>query len=415
MIKWFFLFLIVGFNTYGQISVRGIVADEVTRKPIENVSVYYNNTKLGTTTTSNGAFLIYTKHPNQNLVFSSVGYETLVMTVPHQDSRYKIYLKPKIQSLKEVVIQSEKTVNRRAGWNKWGQLFFKCLMGDDSHAYPYSAIVNPEVLNFYYDDDTKILTVTSSGTIVIKHPRLGFLLRVDLQNFQYNLISETLAYESTLQYEDAFKRAQKESVQLATNRSYFGSKQHFLRALFDNSLEKEGFKIYSFTSIRNVEKQRVQAIINRLKLEARLKSNDKAYFDLTDFNLKEDTLIHYRNILKEADTLSRSIKEINASSIIFDETTNGLKSVKFKDTILVTYQLDPQKRFIHTKTVVQPTSKPVETIKLETLIFLLNEQKCLISENGYAINNILQMNGYMGSNRLAVILPADFDPLVPRW
>ncbi|SFH03441.1 carboxypeptidase-like regulatory domain-containing protein [Pedobacter insulae] len=403
------LTLLCPFIGYAQIAVRGLVVDEATGKPIENASVYYNNTKLGTMTNTSGAFLLYAKHPQQDLVISSIGYEKVVMTILDKDSRFKIVMKPRVQLLNEVVISDNKF-----GWKRWGTLFFKGIMGDDSHDYPGSYIVNPEVLNFYFDRSTNILTVNSSDPVIIEHPELGYTINLDLANFEYDLISEKTQYFATTFYVEKFDKVKAENIQLTTNRAYLGSRDQFLRALYHNKLEEEGFKLYTYRSVKNLERQRVEEEVNRLRLAEILKGNPRPGFRLADLKLNKDTLKYYQKILGQPGLISRNLRAVSLDSMLFSDAADNLKTLKFKDSILVTHGISREKAIMHTNFRNHfPSRRPDKPLE-ETVVFLVGAEEFQINEWGQSLSNSLQMNGFMGQRRLARTLPSDFDPKIPR-
>jgi len=56
--------------------VVGQVVDKHDRKPLSSVHIYFKNTEIGTTTNSEGYFLLRSRGQERTLVFSSVGYRT---------------------------------------------------------------------------------------------------------------------------------------------------------------------------------------------------------------------------------------------------------------------------------------------------------------------------------------------------
>lgn len=85
------------------IEIHGRVVNQQ-GEPLQNVSVLIVGTKVGTTTNSDGQFII-TAHDNKNIVleFSSVGYETRKVKV-EQQSEVNVVLESAVTGLNEVVV-----------------------------------------------------------------------------------------------------------------------------------------------------------------------------------------------------------------------------------------------------------------------------------------------------------------------
>ena len=101
MNKFLVFFLFLTFSLSAQI--RGVVKDSITGEPIPFVNIWVENEMIGTTSESNGSFLLDLKE-QKFLVFSALGYE-----VKKASSKSEvILLKSKVFELKEVVIEQPK-------------------------------------------------------------------------------------------------------------------------------------------------------------------------------------------------------------------------------------------------------------------------------------------------------------------
>jgi hypothetical protein len=393
---------------FAQITIRGNVKDEITGKPIENVSIYFNNTQIGTKTNEEGNFMIYAAVSYKELVLSAVGYEKIVMNGPTANAIFKFTLKPKTNLLKEVFI------GNKLSWNKWGDLFFKLLMGDDLHAYYNSKILNPEVIILHYDKNESTLTATSTEPIIIDHLRLGYKIKLDLEELKYNFLNERLSNISTAYFEENLnKKSNLQSVQLSTNYSYYGSQLHFYRSLVNHTLNDEGYKIYKYSSIKNAEKKRVEDCINKLKLEKLKEHKIKLRFDLEELINNRDTLQYYRSIINKPSVISEKLEEINEKSILHFNEQEKLFQLVLKDTVLIKYTSYREKYLIHTSGIYTPEQYTAPFV-LESFISLINDEPFFINNNGQTFSNNLLVTGKMAYTRLAKTLPANFNPKVPR-
>src|ERR1700681_1777770 len=88
---------------FSQHILRGKVINNETKLPLASVSVYLNNTSLGTITNEKGVFVI-SKIPSGKfrLIASSIGYETYVMQIDPNEipTELIISLKVKPEELK---------------------------------------------------------------------------------------------------------------------------------------------------------------------------------------------------------------------------------------------------------------------------------------------------------------------------
>jgi hypothetical protein len=110
-LKYFFGILISLFsiNTYAQTEIKSKIVDFLTFAPIENASIYIENTTIGTVSNSDGKFvlLIPREFNNDTLVISSIGYKSYKTVINEFDSTLDVYLEEDIASLDEVLLVAE--------------------------------------------------------------------------------------------------------------------------------------------------------------------------------------------------------------------------------------------------------------------------------------------------------------------
>lgn len=100
------IILFSGFFGFSQIEIKGKLMDFALNQPIENASVYIENTTIGTISNTDGRFSLNvpTKHQNDTLVISSIGFKSFRVVVKNFDGSEEIYLDEDIASLDEIVI-----------------------------------------------------------------------------------------------------------------------------------------------------------------------------------------------------------------------------------------------------------------------------------------------------------------------
>ena len=103
----FFSAIVIGISSaFAQKTIiTGTVRDAVTKETLPYVSIFFNDTRIGTQTDIDGNFKISTNEDYNQLKFNYVGYEVLVKNiVVGQTQKVDVLLKSNAQSLNEVTI-----------------------------------------------------------------------------------------------------------------------------------------------------------------------------------------------------------------------------------------------------------------------------------------------------------------------
>ena len=106
------LFITTSF-LYSQI-LSGKVFDIKTKQPLMAVSIYFDNTTIGTTTDEFGNFNIeYSDAIQSNLIISYLGYETVIVSDYRSKSNITVKLKEALNQLNEVVVYADDGLSRK--------------------------------------------------------------------------------------------------------------------------------------------------------------------------------------------------------------------------------------------------------------------------------------------------------------
>ncbi len=384
-------FIFVGF---GQQTLKGKVIDESTGKELSAVSVYINNSSIGTTTSVTGDFVLSNFSVNKfDLIFSSIGYETYSINIVPENflQTLVIKLKQKSAEMDAVLVQSYE----KDGWEKWGKTFVDNLIGIGPNASSCE-IVNNKVVKFVFDKKNQILTAYAAEPLIIKNKYLGYALSYDLQTFSVNFKSK-MSFFSGYPFFTSLDRGERKLRKWKAQRKYAyeGSVLHFLRSIYRNALEQEGFEIRVLKRYANFEKQRVKKIYKSMMVIEEGNLTMKA----------SDSMNYYQKILKESDSLDYvypNIIRADSVAYVYDSTTAGLS---FYDFLQVTHA---KKKNVPVKHSTFQTSlsfqQPVSTISF------IGEKNILIYSNGsyYDPTNLLT-EGYWGwSEKLCNLLPIDY-------
>ncbi len=94
-----------------QTSLKGIVTDAKTNEALIGVSVAIEGTSNGTVTGADGRYSITTENDNCSIVYSYIGYQTIVMNLQlgqrNSTMTVNIQLKPTVKSLNEVTVAAK--------------------------------------------------------------------------------------------------------------------------------------------------------------------------------------------------------------------------------------------------------------------------------------------------------------------
>jgi len=88
-------------------TLRGIIVDEETKKPIPYVNIGCVEKGIGTVSNEDGTFRLSGLKQGDVILFSSIGYQKTTRTV-RLNNNLKIYLKPETTILEEVTVSSAK-------------------------------------------------------------------------------------------------------------------------------------------------------------------------------------------------------------------------------------------------------------------------------------------------------------------
>src|ERR1700733_12172652 len=142
---------------FAQFTISGRVINQTDTKPVAYVSVFLAGTTIGDKTSTTGIFMLKGIRPGKyDLVISIVGYDAyskdLIVNTDADLGDITIY--PKVTNLREVIIKPDLYRGRNLA------LFKQEFLGTSDFATDCE-LVNPDVLNFNYDDDKNILTGSS--------------------------------------------------------------------------------------------------------------------------------------------------------------------------------------------------------------------------------------------------------------
>lgn len=225
----------------------GKVLDAQTKEPLETVSVYFDNTTIGTTTNELGEFSIdYTDAVQSTLVISFLGYEKVFISDYRSKSQVIVELKESVNELDEVIIDSDDGMSRERKL-RW---FRNEFLGRSENAKSCK-ILNEKDIKLRYNKRQRVITAWSNKPVVVKNKSLQYEISFDIIDFEIvlgNFNPKSVTYLGTSFYKDLDTK-KKNKVLKARAKTYKGSIQHFMRALYNKQLEEEGY-IFGFKGFK---------------------------------------------------------------------------------------------------------------------------------------------------------------------
>lgn len=339
------LFLLLPIHLYAQV-IKGKVTDATTGNAIENVNVYLDGTYQGTTTDSLGNFILNnTLKTNAPIIISYVGYQAQTIK-DYTSEALKIALKHKVIALKEVTIEADDEISRA----KAMRIFLAEFIGEGN-----CVINNPDDIYFRYNKKKNILTAGADKPLLIHNKTLGYTITYFLNTF-IRYPYQTVYKGNYFFAEDTAGLSTRKVKQImqARNKAYYGSRMHFIRALWANELVKNNFQMY--TTLMGV-------------------------IDYSISYLQSDL-----NFL----SYNRIIENIEGRKFVLLNKANMDEKKYDKNEVYITYSTD--KRVFHSFMRQESGTNGV-----------------IIDSNGYHDDG-LQWNGEFGIARVGELLPYEFQP-----
>ena len=230
------------FQCFSQ-TIHGVVLDNITKKAIPYANVYFNGTYIGTSANESGEFTLAVKESNPRPISAtSVGYFSMTLNDYQTDSLVYLFLDPKVYDIAAVIIRPDKSpvpetdIMPRSRKEK---IFREEFLGKDYNA-SRCRIENMEDIVLIYKSSNHSLSAFCDKPIIIENNALKYRIYYFLDQF---ISSKDSAFMGGTYY---FKEIPYSHTRLISDRrknTYLGSRMHFIRSLWANQLEEEGFKM----------------------------------------------------------------------------------------------------------------------------------------------------------------------------
>lgn len=383
--------------------IFGKAVQRSTGAAIPNASIFISGSSLGTMSDSAGNFeLSGIPAGNFELIISSVGFTKVVYPFSSEKLpiRLTVQMEPKVVELGEVTVEPFDP----DGWRKWGQLFLDNFIGT-TDAARRCRITNTDKLRFRYNRKTNTITVVADEPLKIINNHLGYTLQYELEDFIYNQDEGSVLFVGYSLFKSMDEGRTRQRYAARRDEVYNGSMTHFMRSLYYDRLEAEGFEARRLYRGPNHEKNRVRAIMTS-QLRNNITSGGRTVMRL-GVTPSGDSMAYYQKIMQQRDELTQVSPYVLGADSLLTTGGDSTKLLNFPGLLQVTYKKGlEEKGYLLYRMQSRKPRYPV------SIIFLRDESGIIIQPNGYYYppQLIFTMDYWAWSEKIAHMLPIDYRP-----
>jgi len=236
-----FLSSVLGYSQ----EIEGFVFDNMTKKPIDGASVYFDGSSIGTITDEQGNFKIRLLFQNNaTLVIRYLGYETKKIVNLEEVDELKIGLKEKVESLKEIVVTSDPFSRKQK------LKVFKLEFLGDTKGGRNSTIINESEVKLYFNSYDNTLSAYCDKPLIIRNEYLAYVVNFEIEEFKIFFKKKSLertdniyhtVYDGSTQFYDISSNDLK--IRERRKKAYLGSSMHFMRSCWNGDLKTQNFRL----------------------------------------------------------------------------------------------------------------------------------------------------------------------------
>jgi hypothetical protein len=391
-VPWLILLcLLFPFITLAQNGViTGIVTRAVDKTPLPLANVFLSNSTAGTTTNSDGSFILRDLKPGQyTLVVSLIGFEdyTKTVLVGHDPIKLDIEMGQKVNQLREVIISSN------LNWKKNYEEFVKEFIGTDDNA-KYCTVINPHAVNLIYHRTRQVLEAYTDDFLVVENLALGYQVKFLVDSFASDKVSHIISYTGKKLFKELHgSKKQEEEWHKKREEAYYGSAMHFYRSLYTDKLTEEGFEMLKYTRMLNPNRAQEGEIQEKIKFY-----NDGRHRDSLNHWIEQENMSKYYR-----EFLDRNPMPVNA--VLFRTENPGIFAVNFQGYYL--YVIYTKKR---EETDFKDIYRPLDMDNFETSVITLY-RPYFFDMNGVVFGDSAPLyEGTWSKSKLSDLLPVDYAP-----
>lgn len=391
-------FLGIG-NVNGQFILKGKVVDAESFQPLEFATAFINNSTFGDITDGNGDFQIDIPSGNYELVISYLGYQTFSFPFNTANLResYEFRILPEPLELEETQV-SEK---RDKTWYNNLKIFQEYFLGTSINGIR-CRILNPEILILDNETDKNVLKARSKGILEIENPNLGYTVKYVLEGFELNLQNKVSRFAGYPYFiEEKLQKRRLEKVEKERERAYHGSIIHFIRSLFHDSMEENGFVVNRSELLPNPDRpsdKEIQEAIAKL-------SENTSFLEKQNLN----NIIQKQSLPKDMESFS---DELLSRNELIEKARNGFVFITYDQPFFVNYILEKEEPAYHESLVKQSYQiLAVQTASLNyqfSKIQMTGKALRIFEDGSYFHPYDLYIEGYMAWERIGDMMPFNY-------
>lgn len=385
-----FFYLFIPVLGLGQtVSITGKVTNANSKEGVAKANVFLSNSSFGTETTEDGSFTLPNVKPGQyQLVVSYIGYTDYTQTilVGHDPISLNIQLSPKTMELRGVVISSA------ADWKKNYELFKKQFIGSSENSKKCE-VINPHVVNLVYHSRKKVLEAWSDEFLVMENRALGYRVKFLIDTFSNDGLSGITSWAGKALFEELPGTAeQKREWKQKRQETYYGSSRHFLKSLYSNTLDQDGFILMKLSRQRNPARPDEDVIQQKMKI-----FRDQRNRDSLNYWIMKENLSHYA-----MENLNR--QPLQPFQVFSRTNTPGLFVLSFTDCLYIMYTKRRE------ETDFKDLYRPLDMPNYETSVLTLYKPYAVFDMNGVIIDGSPLNEGTWSKAKLPELLPFNYSP-----
>ncbi|HEY1023699.1 MAG TPA: carboxypeptidase-like regulatory domain-containing protein [Sphingobacteriaceae bacterium] len=368
-------------------------------KAIYGAQVFLNGTSISLTSDKEGNFkLTGLSAGNYELIVNLLGYKTFSRPLlVDKDLTVNVELAFNVVALKEVIVKPDP--HRETNL----QVFKENFLGMSANA-KYCRILNPEALNISFDASKNVMEADSGGDfLLIENKALGYTIKYLLLDFRLNFTTNILTYQGKTYYEDlAGSSSRKKRWNSNRIQAYYGSVQHFLTAVYNRNVYREGYTINRLIRKPNPDRPSDSVINANIRKHAKLRNGT-----MTIGN--DDSSTFWINKRKLPKVMQYLIKGNITTDTMLRAGDGEIRQLRFNDCLYVTYTKEREPVEYSTRRNTYP--RPLDEPNYQVSIITLDGRYAAIDPKGSLTDPLsLFFEGYWAFEKVADLLPTDYVP-----
>jgi hypothetical protein len=376
--------------------ISGVVLNADDSSKLASASVFINNSTKGTLADAEGKFILEgITENNFELIISYTGFTTISLRItPENSGQFHIV---KMVPRKNIMEGISIVAPEIDGWKKWGKFFTESFIGQSDFA-GQCTIENPEVIKFFNDKKNNRLTAFSNGNLIIHNKALGYIIKYQLEEFEYDFKRKIVAYMGYTAFQEMKTRSEKKRKQWYENRKevYAGSTMQFMRSLYADSVTEHGFEVHEKIRIYNTD-----SLFEKIYLPGKTPKTVKTEED--NFIVSVPEIPSFKKRPDYIDLINMKLFSFKAG-VTFDSSMKQ-KEFYFENYLQIIYKNAMVKKDY---LLANGLSQYLKLHQFSDVV-LNSEDRLIIEKDGSYYNPMNFMSsGYWGWYKLAEMLPNDY-------